>query len=202
LYRLPPAAYRVRATPCRYLAQRYLLSPMIPEDEQHPEEDLPPSKSAVKREMLTLQSLAERLLEQGDQRIARLELGPSLRAAVDEYARIKGRGAQRRHIRRLARLLDEDPEGLASVRALIGEEDRQSAQDKAHFKRLERWRSRLLEEGDGALSELIAQHPQADIQHLRRLIRTAQGEAAADKPPSAARKLFRYLRELDEAGTG
>jgi ribosome-associated protein len=168
-------------------------------DELHPEDDLPLSKSGAKREMLALQQLAERLVEQRFEQIARLELGASLRAALDEYGRVKGRGAQRRHIRRLARLLSQDLEGLASVRALIGEDERQSAQDKARFHRLERWRSRLLEEDDQALGELIGQYPQADIQHLRRLVRTAQRETATDRPPTAARKLFRYLRELDEA---
>ena len=58
----------------------------------------------------------------------------------------------------------------------------------------------MLEDGDAALAELTARFPQLDRQHLRRLVREARHERAADKPPTAARALFRYLRELDEAG--
>jgi hypothetical protein len=46
---------------------------------------------------------------------------------------------------------------------------------------LERWRDRLLE-SDGALTELLAAHPQADAQRLRTLIRNAQKEMEAGKP--------------------
>ena len=57
------------------------------------------------------------------------------------------------------------------------------------------WRD-LLRGGDEALNELIAEHPQADRQHLRRLVRSALKEEGEDKPPAASRKLFRYLRDL------
>ena len=39
-------------------------------------------------------------------------------------------------------------------------------------------------------------------QHLRSLIRHAQHEAAHNKPPAAARKVFKYIRDLDEVQRG
>ena len=41
--------------------------------------------------------------------------------------------------------------------------------------------------------------PHADRQQLRSMIRNAQKEKAASKPPKAARQIFQYLRELAEA---
>ena len=51
-------------------------------------------------------------------------------------------------------------------------------------------------------AELLEEHPAADRQHLRGLIRHAQHEAAHNKPPAAARKVFKYIRELDEIQRG
>jgi len=65
------------------------------------------------------------------------------------------------------------------------------------------WRDRLLE-SDGALSELLAAHPQAgpepsrraDAQRLRTLIRNAQKEMEAGKSPKNFREIFQVLREI------
>jgi len=73
---------------------------------------------------------------------------------------------------------------------------RLQAEARRDFHRLEAWRDRLLAEGDAALPELLAEFPGADRQQLRQLIRNAHRERAAQKPPRAARLLFRYLREL------
>ena len=40
------------------------------------------------------------------------------------------------------------------------------------------------------------------LEHLRSLIRHAQHEAARNKPPAAARKVFKYIRDLDETQRG
>ena len=49
-----------------------------------------------------------------------------------------------------------------------------------------------------AAVELSAQRPDLDRQLIRSLIRKAQHELATEKPPAAARKLFRSLRDLDD----
>jgi ribosome-associated protein len=46
---------------------------------------------------------------------------------------------------------------------------------------------------------VLRAHPEADRQHLRQLLRQHQKEQAGNKPPAAARKLFKYLRELAES---
>ena len=51
-------------------------------------------------------------------------------------------------------------------------------------------------ESDNAMTELLAAHPQADVQHLRTLIRNAHKEIEANKPPKNYREIFQVLREI------
>jgi ribosome-associated protein len=47
--------------------------------------------------------------------------------------------------------------------------------------------------------ELVMQRwPQADRQQLRQLVLQHQREIARNKAPAASRKLFKYLRELQQ----
>jgi len=41
---------------------------------------------------------------------------------------------------------------------------------------------------------------EADRQQLRQLVRNANKESQQNKPPKASRLLFKYLKELQEAG--
>jgi len=67
--------------------------------------------------------------------------------------------------------------------------------ENAYFHGLERWRDRLINDAN-ALSEFMALHPTTDSQQLRTLIRNAQKEQAAAKPPKSSREIFRLLREI------
>ena len=60
----------------------------------------------------------------------------------------------------------------------------------------ERWRARLINDGNAALTELLNDHPHADRQQLRQLIRNAQKETELAKPPKSSRLLYRYLKAL------
>ena len=59
---------------------------------------------------------------------------------------------------------------------------------------------RDLAEGDAALAELLDEHPGADRQRLRQLVRSTLEERKRNKPPRAFRELFRELRALLLAG--
>ena len=74
-----------------------------------------------------------------------------------------------------------------------------TARETAELHRLERWRERLIEEGDDALAEVIAAYPEVDRQRLRNLIRGAREERARGALPRRFRELLRYLRALGEA---
>ena len=74
----------------------------------------------------------------------------------------------------------------------------EARQLNARHHRSEAWRDHLLERGDPAVGQLMELRRDADAQAIRQLLRNAGREAARGKPPSAARALFRLLRELDE----
>jgi ribosome-associated protein len=164
-----------------------------PADEAAGEE---PSKSARKRERLALQDLAEEMLGLPRAALEGLGLGPDTWAAIDETARIKDRRAMRRHVKRVANCLAR--ENTAPLQALLDARAEQARQATARHHRVERWRARLIEEGDAALTELLNAYPQADRQRLRAAVRAAERDAERGRP-EAPRKLFRLLRELMDA---
>jgi ribosome-associated protein len=161
------------------------------------DEQLPPSKSQLKREALALQDLGERLVGLSPARLARLGLSERLMSAVEETRKITSHSARKRQIRWLAKVIaGEDTEQIRQVFQVM---DARHDADNQRFHTLERWRNRLLEEGDSALPALLERYPRADRQQLRMLIRTAEKEREQEKPAAAARRLFKYLRQLDEA---
>ena len=159
-------------------------------DEQ---EELPPSKTKVKKQMHELRDLGKELTELGKDQIAQLDIPETLREALREMKNINKFGAQRRQIQYIGKLMrDVDP---APIIARLDAWKGKSQHHVAYMHQLERWRDRLLESED-ALTELLSAHPQADAQRLRTLIRNAQKEMEAQKPPRNYREIFQVLREI------
>jgi len=161
------------------------------------EEQLPPSKSQLKRDADELQNLGKRMTELRPDQQEKLPIDDRLRSALQEYSRIKANGAKRRHLQfigKLMRTADAD-----AIREVVDRFDSATAAHNQLFHEMERWRERLISEDNDTLQAFISAHPSADIQHLRQLVRNAQRERQQEKPPVSARKLFKYIRELYEA---
>jgi ribosome-associated protein len=156
--------------------------------------DLPPSKTKIKQQMHDLQALGEELVALGKDQLAQLDLPDNLRDAIREMHRINKFGAQRRQLQYIGRLM-RDLEDTAPIVAKLNAWKGISQEHTVHLHLLERWRDRLLE-SDQALTELLAAHPETDVQRLRTLIRNAQKEKEAGKPPKNYREIFQVLREL------
>jgi len=125
-------------------------------------------------------------------KLERLGLSAATWEALDETARIRDRRARRRHFKRIANLLErEDP---AAVQALLGQGDEQARLAAVRHQALERWRERLMTEGDRALAELIDAYPDTERQQLRQLVRAARRDQGQGRL-HGSRKLFRFLRE-------
>lgn len=155
-----------------------------------------PSKTQLKREMLELQQLGEHLIALGDSELAAIPVPANLLEAIHDARKMKKHGAlyrQKQFIGKLMRDIDAEP--IRQALAKIQDRARATA---ARFHTVESWRDRLVHEGDAAFALLLEKYPQADRQHLRRLMRDAAAERAKNKPPKAARQLFRYLNELME----
>ena len=69
---------------------------------------------------------------------------------------------------------------------------------RQHFKQLEDWRDRIIQEGNGGIEAFIDAYPEGDRQQLRNLQRQANREVELKKAPTASRKIFSYIRSLAE----
>jgi ribosome-associated protein len=159
------------------------------------EPDRGPSKSQVKRELHALQALAEQLTRLPRADVAGLGLGEATWVAIDETARIKDQRALRRHFKRIANCLAR--ENTEPLQALLAAREQHAREAASRHHALERWRTRLIDEGDQALTEFLDAYPRTDRQQLRQLVRAAQRDSERGRP-DAPRKLFRLLRELIE----
>ncbi len=158
------------------------------------EDALLPSKSQLKRESEALQKIGEQLIALKPQDLDSMQLPEKLDAAVREARRLNARSGlkrQKQYIGKIMREIDSD----AVIRQLQHIRHRHDASNAA-FKKTEYWRDRLISDDRQALTEVLQQFPNMDRQHINQLVRQAKKEATADKPPAAARKLFRYLREF------
>lgn len=154
-------------------------------------DDTTPSKSQLKRDMLALQELGERLVELPQARLDRVELPPQLLDAVLEARRITARGGRRRQLQYIGRLMrDVDAAPIEAALARMDGTDRAAT---ALLHQAERWRERLLDEGDAALAEFLDRHPGVDRQALRQIQRNARAERDGGKPPQHQRALFRMV---------
>lgn len=156
------------------------------------EEELPPSKTKIKKQMHELQELGAELVGLGKDQLAQLDIPESLRDAIREMHRINKFGAQRRQMQYIGKLMrDVDP---APIIAKLNTWKGVSQQHIGYMHQLERWRERLLE-GSDALTELLAAYPDTDVQRLRTLIRNTLKEREAGKPAKNFREIFQVLRE-------
>ena len=167
------------------------------EFENEEEEIIYVSKSELKRDMLALQKLGEAIvkLSQGQFDTIPLE-DETLAEAIHTARRIKHREGLRRQMQYIGKLMRKlDTSAIEAAYQKLQDGRKEEARK---FHQLEQWRDQLIELGPNAIEDVIEKHPHADRQHLRQLIMQSNKEKKCNKPPASARKLFRYLKDLDE----
>ncbi len=151
-----------------------------------------PSKSQRKREMTALQKLGESLLALSAAQLAAIEVPETLREAIAEMRRISSHEGRRRQLQYIGKLMRQvDPEPLRTALDNVTGESKQAV---ALMHRCEVLRDRLLAD-DTALTDVLSDIPQADVQHLRATIRAARREHEEGKPAKHARLLYRWLHQ-------
>ncbi len=154
----------------------------------------PKSKSQVKREMLALQELGEKLVGLTADQIKKIDMPTELRDALLFTATIKKGEARRRQLQYIGALMREvDPEPIQKAFDTIA---RGELQDAERFRELERWRDELVKGSDALMEEIAARFPGADRRKLRQLVLNARKEREEEKPPKASRALFKFLKAL------
>ena len=162
-----------------------------------------PSRSANRRAALDVLELAETLVGLSAAQLARLPIPDEVMPHIRETQRITSYGARKRQLAFLAKQMRrQDDEALDAIRDALDAGGEAAKRETARMHRAEHWRERLLAGGDDALGELLADHPGADRQQLRQLVRNTLDERAKDKPPRAFRELYRAVLALlgDDGG--
>lgn len=165
--------------------------------DDYQEEDRGPSRTALKREAEALQKLGEALVALPAAKLSDIPISEELADAIVKAQGIKAKGGRRRQLQFIGKLMRREDPG--PIQAALDRLENRDAVGIAQHHQAERWRSRLLEEGDAALTEFLQQHPDTDPQRLRQLIRSARKEQAADKPARSAKELFRLIRAAVES---
>jgi ribosome-associated protein len=154
------------------------------------------SKTQVKKEMLALQALGERLAELSSDRIKKIEVPVELRDALLMCKTIGKGEARRRQLQYIGALMREaDTEPIEKALDALDRGDRQG---ELRFKELERWRDALIDGNDDLMGEILGRFPGADRQTLRQLVLNARKEREGQRPPKASRALFRFLIGLSK----
>jgi len=152
------------------------------------------SKSQIKREMTALQDLGRKLTELNAEQFKTVPVSEDLKHAIETYLRIRQKEARRRQLQFIGKLMrSEDSEAIQEAVDLF---DASSQRYAKVLHELEAWRTRLIEEGNTAITEFVEAFPAVDVQHLRQLVRNAQKDQSHGKNTGAAKKLFQYLRQI------
>lgn len=166
---------------------------MQKEPEYDDTEAIEPSKTQRKKDMHALQAIGEQLVKLDLKKLAELNLSEILVDAIALARPMQKHGARRRQLQYIGRLMREVD--ALPIQQKLDSWQQTSKHQTARLHQLEHWRDRLLND-EHALTEFAKQHPHADLQRLRRLIRNTQKEKAAEKPPKNFRLLFQELQAL------
>ncbi len=113
-----------------------------------------PSKSALKREYQSLQTLGEQLIDLSSEQLASCSLDDQLLEAVQTAKSMRAHGALRRQKQLIGKLMREvDPQPIHEALAAFGRHD---MLPKGVFRDAEQWRDRIAVEGPAALPDFFA----------------------------------------------
>jgi ribosome-associated protein len=153
-----------------------------------------PNKTQIKRDMAVLFELSEEMSELSSTQLKYLELPDNINKAVVEVSGMPHKGARKRLLKFITGQLHKiDVEPILEKLARMKNKSAHAVREH-HI--VERWRDKLIAGGNDALTELLDEHPHADRQQLRQLLRNAHKEAESAKPPKSSRLLYRYLKDL------
>ena len=151
------------------------------------------SKSAVKRQMLELQELGEKIVALPEAQFKNISLNEKLFDAVSAARKITKHGGLKRQLQYIGKLMRHvDPE---PIRQAIAEIEDGHQQESRLFHLKEQWRDDLIMDDNKKLSEFIEMYPSTDLQRLRQLIRGFRNAKNDDKKKQTARLLFQLISE-------
>ncbi len=158
---------------------------------ENEEESRPPSRTQLRNEARQVTGLVLDLIALAPPALDALGLPPELREAIEvcQGLKIRARSRQKRLIAQILRAEDHE-----AIRRNMTTPGAALIDGITREKQNERWRARLVEEGDPALQEFMQLYPQADRQQLRTFARSARQGSEGKKTLRAQRELLRVIR--------
>ncbi len=154
-----------------------------------------PSKSERKRQVEALQKLGTELVDLTDTQLNSIPMDDELRDAVLLARKIKNKHeGYRRQLQFIGKLMRQ--RDVAPIEQAMERLNSFHQQTVNKFHAVEQQRDLLLSGSEEALTDFFNRYPDADIQRVRQWLRQASKQAEENKPPTAARQLFVYLRGL------
>jgi ribosome-associated protein len=155
-----------------------------------------PNKTALKRDLADRSELLDKMTQLSDAEMEKIGVDPDVIEEVAKVRSVKKGGARNRQLKYCVKVLTGVDLSVAET-YIYDRNSHQLAINQA-FHLLEKWRDRLVEEGDEAMGAAMDEWPQMDRQQLRHLVRDAKKEHESGKPAGAKKKLFQFLRTLSE----
>jgi ribosome-associated protein len=144
-------------------------------------------KRLRERDEQALMDLARSLVDLSAKQLAKLRLPEGVLAVVEDTRRLSHPAARNRSLRLVRTALRGDDADAIRQRLRVVLDPSLAPND------LERWRERLLQEGDEALTAFLEAYPAADRQQLRQLLRNVQ-KARVEERVTCLRALSKVLR--------
>jgi ribosome-associated protein len=150
------------------------------------------SKSQKKRDAEALQALGVKLIALSNEQLKKIPLPDNLRLAIIQAKSINSNGAIRRQTQFIGKLMRtvDATEILTTYNAIKSHQNTEVDQ----FHDVELWRTRLLNEGNSALTTFIETYHPEDVPQLRQLIKKTIEEQSKGQHTGAHRSLFRFIR--------
>jgi ribosome-associated protein len=169
-----------------------------PDDDASEFEDAP-SKTQRKQASHDLQKLGVALAALTVERLSTVPMGESLRDALLQHKQTRSHEGRRRQMQFVGKLIRrESDESLQTLQEAIAGSELFVARASLVLHQIEAWRNELLADDD-AMTAWLEQHPQADAQRLRSLVRAARKDAALElgkRNGRAYRELFQCLKNF------
>ena len=163
------------------------------ENEAQFDENETPSKTQLKHESQAIRDLGKRLVALPAEQLARIPLDEQVLDAIALAQRIQNkRSALKRHYQFLGKLLRARDTDL--VFNALAEIDNTSQQSIQLHHRAERWRDRVIDQGNDAIEALVAEITQADRQKLRQLWRNHQNAQTDAKRIQHSRLIYKEIK--------
>lgn len=157
-------------------------------------DDLPPSRTQLKKQDHARQKLGERLATLSSEQLGRMDLPEELRKAVAMAAGTTAFTARRRHMKYIGTVLRKLD--IAPIERAFESIDRGDYEKAFASREIESWRDRLREGDTALIDEILRACPEAERQRLAQLSRNARKEFDESRGEKASKALFRYLKEI------